>query len=226
MADRLLGGNKTAVLANDRLWSATGNQLRLGGDMATRTVLVRLDPKMPHPEERTGFAIENLDDWILRPANQRTVLWHLLVLVVDWTSNGAPRETGITMRQFTPWAEAAGGFLAHHGIKGFLANVENVRDIDEENEMWATFLGRWHQIHGEEWKSTHELRLSADTPIDGLNPWEGLFLTDDRGRFPSEVSLGKRLSGHIDRYHGSYVLRSTKDPHRNVREWRVEKFAG
>jgi hypothetical protein len=224
-ADRLLGGNKTAVLANDRLWCATGNQLRLGGDMATRTVLIRLDPKMPRPEERTGFTIPNLDDWILQPANQREVLFHLLVLVVDWTRRGAPRETGITMRQFTPWAEAVGGFLAHHEIKGFLANVENVRDIDEDNEMWATFLGRWHHIHGgDKWLSTHELRLSADTPIEGLDPWEGLFLTDDRGKFPSEVSLGKRLTGHIDRFHGNYVLRSKKNLHSNAREWLVEKF--
>jgi hypothetical protein len=223
-ADRLLGGNKTAVLANDRLWSATGNNLRLGGDMATRTVLVRLNPNMPRPEERTGFAIPNLDDWILQPANQRRVLWNLLVLVVDWTHNGAPRQTGITMRQFTPWAEAVGGFLIHHGIKGFLSNVETVRDIDEENAMWTAFLGRWHQIHGDEWRNTHELRLSADAPVLSLDQWDGLFLVDGRGKLPSEVSLGKRLTGHIDRYHGEFVLRASKDRHSNVRIWRVEKF--
>ena len=115
-ADRLLGGNKTAAFANDRVWTATGNNLRLGGDMRTRSVLVGLNPDMPRPEERTGFAIPNLDQWILAPANQRQVLWHLLVLVADWTRAGAPRRPGLTMRQFTPWAEAVGGFLAHHGL--------------------------------------------------------------------------------------------------------------
>ena len=54
-ADRLLGGNKTAAFANDRVWTATGNNLRLGGDMRTRSVLVGLNPDMPRPEERTGF---------------------------------------------------------------------------------------------------------------------------------------------------------------------------
>ena len=117
-ADRLLGRNKTAAFANDRVWTATGNNLRLGGDMRTRSVLVGLNPDMPRPEERTGFEIPNLDQWILVPANQRQVLWHLLVLVADWTRTGAPRRTGLTMRQFTPWAEAVGGFLAHHGIAG------------------------------------------------------------------------------------------------------------
>jgi hypothetical protein len=223
-ADRLLGGNKTAVLANDRLWAATGNNLRLGGDMATRTVLVRLNPDMPHPEERTGFAIPGLDDWVLRPANQRRILWNLLVLITDWTHSGAPRQHGITMRQFTPWAEAVGGFLSHHGINGFLGNVDTVRDIDDENVTWTAFLGKWLKVLGAEWKTTREVRLSADTPMPEIDPWDGLFLTDGRGRAPSEVSLGKRLTGHIDRYHGTYVLRSSKDTHTNARIWRVEEF--
>jgi hypothetical protein len=226
-ADRLLGGNKTAVHANDRLWAATGNNLRLGGDMATRTVLVRLNPDMPRPEERTGFAIPNLDDWILRPANQRQVLWNLLVLVVDWTRQGATKQTGITMRQFTPWAEAVGGFLAHHGVKGFLANAEDTRGIDEEDAMWTAFLAQWHQLQEdwkepEQWKTTHELRLAADTPLGETDPWKGLFLSDERGRLPSEVSLGKRLTGQIGRFHGSFVLRSVVDKHSKVRTWHVE----
>lgn len=227
-ADRLLGGNKTVVHANDRLWAATGNNLRLGGDMTSRSVLVRLDPNMPHPEERTGFAIPNLDDWILRPASQRTVLWNLLVLVLDWTSSGGQRQAGITMRQFTPWAEAVGGFLDHHGIKGFLGNVEDARGIDEEDAMWTAFLARWHQLQPElnlsEWVTTHELRLAADTPHPEPDPWNGLFLTDERGRLPSEISLGKRLTGQIGRYHGSFVLRSKYDSHSKVRTWRVEEF--
>ena len=107
-ADRLLSKNAIAAFQNDRVWTATGNNLRLGGDMRTRSVLISLNPDTPRPEERTGFAIPNLDQWILVPANQRQVLWHLLILVTDWTRSGAPRQTGLTMRQFTPWAEAIG----------------------------------------------------------------------------------------------------------------------
>jgi hypothetical protein len=120
----------------------------LSGDMATRTILVRLYPNMPRPEERTGFKIPNLDHWILDPAHQRLVLWHLLILVIDWTRSGAPRQAGVTMRQFTPWAEAIGGFLAHHGIGGFLADIETVRDIDDEDATWTAFLARWRKVIG------------------------------------------------------------------------------
>src|SRR5260370_23796596 len=58
-ADRLLGKNTTAAFHNDRVWTATGNGLRLGGDMRTRSVLDGLNPNMPRPEGRTGFAIPN-----------------------------------------------------------------------------------------------------------------------------------------------------------------------
>jgi hypothetical protein len=223
-ADRILGGNKIGGGANDRLWSATGNNLMLGGDMATRTVLVRLDPNTPRPEERTGFKIPNLDHWILDPANQRLILWHLLILVIDWTRAGAPRRLGLTMRQFTPWAEAIGGFLAHHGIDGFLANIQTVRDIDDDNATWAAFLARWRKLLGADRKTSHEVRRSAEVTPFGDDPWDGLFLTDGRGKLLSEVSLGKRLKGHIGRYHGPFVLRSDYDRHNNVRTWWVEEF--
>jgi hypothetical protein len=225
-ADRLLGGNKIGGGANDRLWAATGNNLLLGGDMATRTVLVRLNPDMPHPEERTGFTIANLDQWILSPANQRRLLWHLLVLVIDWTRAGAPRRQGIVMRQFSPWAEAIGGFLAHHGVGGFLANVQTVRDIDDDNATWTAFLGRWRKLHGDEWRTSREVRRSADVPEYGADEWDGLYLTDGRGKPLNEVALGKRLKGQLGRYHGPFVLRSDEDKHNNVRTWRVEEYGG
>ena len=167
-ADRILGKNVTAAFANDRVWTATGNNLRLGGDMRTRSVLVGLNPDMPRPEERTGFKIPDLDQWILVPANQRQVLWHLLVLVADWTRSGAPRHPGLTMRQFTPWAEAVGGFLAHHGVAGFLGNVETVRDIDEEESAWTAFFAQWRKIHGDNWLTSNQLRLSANIATDAV----------------------------------------------------------
>jgi hypothetical protein len=222
-ADRLLGKNSTAAFANDRVWTATGNNLRLGGDMRTRSVLIGLDPDMPNPENRTGFQIPNLDQWILDPANQRQVLWHLLILVVAWTRDGAPREKGITMRQFTPWAEALGGLLEYHGITGFLTNVETVRDIDEEEAAWTAFFAQWRGIFGNRWCPTNEVRISADFLQDGTDRWNGLFLVDPRGRTPNTVALGKLLTGQIGHWRGSYVLRGERDSHTKNRVWRVEE---
>ena len=120
------------------------------------------------------------------------------------------------MRQFTPWAEAVGGFLAHHGVPGFLANVETVRDIDDEESAWTAFFARWRKIHGDKWLTSNELRLSADIPPGEPDPWDGCFITDGRGRFPTTKSLGKQLTGQINRYRGPFVLRNDQDKHSKV----------
>ena len=222
-ADRLLGKNATAAFANDRVWTATGNNLRLGGDMRTRSVLIGLDPDMPNPENRTGFKIPNLDQWILDPTNQRQILWHLLILVVDWTRNEAPRQKGITMRQFTPWAEALGGFLEYHGVTGFLSNTDTVRDIDEDEAMWTAFLAQWRTLFGNEWRTSNQVRLSADISPDGTDRWEGLYPTNQRGYPLSHIALGKRLIGQIGHHRGAYALRSDRDSHTKNHLWRVEE---
>jgi hypothetical protein len=229
-ADRVLGKSATVAFDNDRVWAATGNNLRLGGDMRTRSVLVGLNPDTPRPEERTGFTIPNLDQWILAPANQRQVLWHLLVLVLDWTRRGAPRSAGPIMRQFTDWAQAVGGFLAHHDIEGFLANTDTVRDIDDDEADWTAFFAQWRKIHGDKWLTSNELRKSANTiDIGGahqVDQWDGLFRTDPRGHPVTVKALGKILTGQIGRWRGSYVLRSRFDKHAQIRQWRVDEWQG
>lgn len=211
-SDRLLGVNTNFSGTNDRLWLATGNNIRLGGDMATRTVLVQLDPKMPHPELRTGFSIPNLERWIKEPGNQRTLLRHLLILVMDWIAAGAPRADH-TMRQFSVWAAAVGGFLAHHGINGFLGNVETTRTLDDEDAMWAIFLDRWWSFFKGDEKTTGEVRQHAEIQIiegEKDDPWGGDFVCTDEGKRPSTFQLGRLLTSQVGRFHGQFVLHARR----------------
>jgi hypothetical protein len=221
--DRRLGSNASASFPNDRLWLATGNNLRTGGDMASRTVWVRLDPDMPHPEARTGFSIPNLDTWILDPAHQATVLWHLLILILDWTATGARTSPHVpAMRQFTRWAQHLGGFLEHHHIGHFLANATDNRTLDDDAAEWRAFLLQWHHLHGTRHLTAHDLRQTADN-IPGTDPWQGLFPTDTRGNPPTVKSLGRRLTGQIGRWRGDIVLRSVTDDHGHGRAYWVEQ---
>ncbi|MEU0508395.1 hypothetical protein [Amycolatopsis sp. NPDC006125] len=221
--DRRLGTNAAATYPNDRLWLATGNNLRTGGDMASRTVWVRLDPNCPRPEARTGFTIPNLDSWILDPANQATVLWHLLVLILDWTAAGAPTAAGVPqMRQFTRWAQHLGGFLAHHGIENFLGNAEHARELDDDAAEWRAFLLAWHDLHGEQPLTAQQVRGSAETVV-GPDPWAGTFPTTAAGKPLSTKALGRRLTGQLDRWRGDVVLRSVPDPHTKMRLYWVER---
>ncbi|MBT8225438.1 MAG: hypothetical protein HKP61_21870 [Dactylosporangium sp.] len=215
-ADRQLGSSRTLSAVNDRLWMATGNNLQVGGDMASRTVRVHLDPNMPRPENRdqSRFGIPHLDQWITHPANQMTVMWHLLVLVGDWICSGAPRCRGLSMRQFTPWAHALGGFLAHHQVGGFLANQATVTSIDEDAIRWRAFLTCWHTRHGGRQVTAAELRRDGEPDHiggDEHDAWEGTFITTHTGRLPNTLSLGRLLTGQVGRWRGTYVIRTGRN---------------
>jgi hypothetical protein len=221
--DRRLGTNAAVSAPNDRVWLATGNNLRVGGDMASRTVWIRLDPDTPYPEARTGFSIPHLDTWILHPDNQATVLWHLLVLVLDWTAHDAPISPNVpAMRQFTRWAQYLGGLLDHHRIHGFLTNTTAAHDLDDDAAEWRAFLLRWHQLHGEHRLTANQLRRTLDTSYYGTDSWDGTFPTTPGGHPLSVKSLGRRLTGQVGRWRGNIVLRSVTDEHKHGRTYWVE----
>ncbi len=231
-SSRILGKSGMGAWANDRLWMATGNNLRVGGDIASRSVYVRLKPKAPHPEARTGFAIPDLQGWIKNPDHRAELLWRLLVLVADWVAAGTPRDTSTPpMRQFTPWAHGVGGLLAHHGIAGFLTNLHVVRGMDEEDMKWATFLTRWRQQLGTGLVKVNDVLLNGEIVRDhagrDVDPWDGEFITDQFGRRPKNPQkLGQMLAGQVDRFHGEppMVLRTVPDEHNKSRFYRVEEY--
>jgi len=225
--DRRLGSNTAATFPNDRLWLATGNNLRVGGDMASRSVWVRLDPDCPQPEARSGFSIPNLDTWILDPDHQAIVLHHLLVLVVDWCRHGAPISTQVPqMRQFTKWAQQLGGFLAHHGVPDFLGNHTDAAQLDDDANEWAQFLHAWHTIFATRPVRARDLRAAADPEPGRPDPWGGTFPTTPAGRPLTVKSLGRRLTGQVGRWRGSVVLRSATDPHTKTQTYWVQREPG
>lgn len=188
---RILGASRIRSWPNERLWLATGNNLRVGGDIASRSVLVRLSPRAPHPEERTGFLIPNLDEWLTNPANRAATIRHLLVLILDWTRAGSRRDTTLpNMRQFTSWAHGVGGFLEHHGVKRFLANLEELRATDDDDVRWAVFLAKWQSKFGA--RHVRAAEVFADGALDTadrfqFDPWDGAFITSARGGRPRSV---------------------------------------
>jgi hypothetical protein len=147
----------------------------------------------------------------------------VLTLVVDWCANGAPQAEGVTMRQFTPWARAVGGFLAHHEIEEFLTNIDQVRAVDETDQEWTAFLARWWHLRKDTPLLANELLAIAQAVMTDEDVWQGTFITGRNGRIPNTKSLGWMLRGQIGHWHGDYVLRSALDGNSGDRRtWHVE----
>lgn len=220
---RILGKSITQEARNDRLWLATGNGLTVGGDMASRTVLVRLDPRMEKPQLRT-FEMGQFSDWITEPGNRADLLYHLLVLVQAWMKGGAPMEASHLMRGFTRWAQAMGGLLAFHGLTGFLSNVDDLEGRDTDQEEWATFLRKWYEVYGTNAKTAKDIQASSNVDfVSGavLDRWSGCFISDEEGKTPNAKKLSYMLRGRKDKIFGPYTLRSRMN-RENTTLWWVE----
>ena len=230
--DRELGSNAAVEALNDRLWLATGNAIEVGGDMPSRTVLVRLDANMARPDLRQGFQIPDLKAWLTDADNAAQLLRALLVLIMDWVNADRPAPEPFALRQFGRWATACGDFLAHHGVPLFLDNLGALQAADDEGAEWLAFVSEWHEKFGSSLKTAVELSKSAEPEfVEGFrtddDPWHGRFLYDNRGRPRNSRSLSKALRAHKGKVFasgtvGGYKIESPDKLERdNVRRYRV-----
>lgn len=228
--DRILGGNDTVSRINDKLWLGTGNNVQFGGEMGSRSIVVRIDPKMERPDRRDTdrFVLGNLQTWMAVDANRIQVMHALLVLIRAWAAAGMP-EGKINMRTFSPWSRKIGGLLDFHGIDGFLTNLEEVDEADEESYEWAQFLSAWHTRHPGEWMTTAQLVASyRNTQFEVMNgmpdPWGGAFPLRDNGQPYTNRGLGMKLKYILDRPFNGWVLRKQLNKSTNQQMWRAERM--
>lgn len=222
-SDRILGASTSVQVPNDRVWMVTGNALSIGGDNASRSVLIKLDAKMPNPDMRPSseFALGDLEEWLMDPVNRATVLHHLLVLVRGWIVAGAKRIE-MPMRTFTPWASATAGFLDYLKEPGFMTNRDSLHETDEEEAAYGAFYARWHELFGGERLTAKQLHDSAlpggnDEWTTDRREWRGTFLVRKKdGAIPSAVGLGKMLNCEAGRWRGGYRLNAFFDSHTKV----------
>ncbi len=193
--DRVLKTNDIVRLPQRATWIATGNNLRLRGDLARRSYRIGLDAREARPWERGEFRHPNLREWVRE--NRALLLIALLTLVRAWYAAGKPSVPVRALGSFEAWSRAMAGILEHAGVTGFLCNQDSLyEEADEEAVEWEDFIRQWGEEIGEDKAvSTFELtrRLTASERLRECLPgalsekWE-----QSNGGF--ERALGKALA--------------------------------
>jgi hypothetical protein len=215
--DRILGASATVTVPNDRTWIVTGNNLRTGGDIARRTVWVRLDADCPDPDRRGGFVLGDLRVWLEGHAGE--LLTALLVLVADWVAAGAP-TTDVRMADYSRWASAMGGLLDHAGFPGWLEDRDTTAlAMDEELAEWTGFLAEWEQAYPDG-GHRRAREIVAEGRLNDVIP------RTSKGEIPAARQLGQWFGARRGRYYGALRLVSVTDPHTKDQLWKVERYAG
>ncbi len=230
-SDRLLGRNRAVRLPSRVVWVATGNNLRVAGDMPRRSYSIRLDANAERPWERTGFAIKGLERHIRE--NRGNLLSAALTIIRAWYTNGQPKASVPPLGSFEEWSETIGSVLAFAGIDGFLSNLEQTQTVqDEDTQQWTAFFDAWWERFGSRTLTADDIcRIvipRRDDPVEYIDEPllkalpEPLMVNRDRGEGSFKRSLGRhlsRLKGRV--FSGRKVHDSGLDGKRHIRLWKL-----
>jgi hypothetical protein len=227
--DRLLGGNEWVNARNDRLWTITGNNLSIGGDLPRRTIRTVIDPGVPNPELRTGFAIADLERWV---RDHRGELLHaLLVIIRAWVAAGRPVLAERASDGYARWVRTVDGILTHAGLDGRFDDPSTQIEVGSDDDEWAQFLAAVYRAYGERAWTAKELLGDVDQggviatgqiPVDALpGDLAEKALRHPKGPTGIARSLGMWLNNRDGRWAGGHVVRCVGKDRHDIKEWRI-----
>lgn len=220
--DRILGKSVSVELPQRAVWLVTGNNLRVGGDLARRSYWIRLDAKMARPYLREASEFRHaLPEWAIE--HRGDLLAAILTIVRRWVVAGRPTAKTPTIGGFHGWTQTIGAVLAFAGIEGFLANARDLYDqIDDDAAEWEAFVLEWFGTFGDRAVKVSEIeaevRREASSLREALPPDLGVAL-ESKG---FAQRLGYALRARLDQVIGGLrLVKAAKDDHAKVARWRV-----
>jgi bifunctional DNA primase/polymerase-like protein len=226
-SDRILNQSKEVALTNDRLWLGTGNNAKIGGDLARRTWPIVIDPHQPDPHLRTGFLIADLEAWMYEHRGE--YLAALLTVARGWVLAGCPAEI-IRSDSYATWDGSMRGLMDWAGgPAGFGQSDEASSKISNEDDAeWAEFLEALHDVFGTRPFTARQVleHLPQQARVHGHDRTllvENLpgDLADRYGRPGSDggfvKSLGKWLGNRDGRYADGWTVHAARSGKHAVR---------
>jgi len=210
---RILGRSEEVYIPHRCTWIATGNNVKLGGDLPRRCYWIRLDAQQARPwqRDRQGFRHPNLVEWV--GTERGKILAATLTVARAWILANRPSRGTPNLGGYEEWAFIIGGVLEHAGVTGFLSNLDLMYDTaEEETPQWEAFLETWHDIIGEDpvtstelithIKENPDLRATlpdaiGDTDVKNYSVKVGQNLGKRNGtRYPSGLELKRAGTSH------------------------------
>jgi hypothetical protein len=202
-ADREFNVLHEIRIPNEGLWLATGNNLKVGGDMATRCFLIKLDAG-PDPSSRK-FDTEMPHDLWRR--ERGLMLSASLTAARAWTVAGNPPPRNTPSTRFPEWVRVVGGILEYSGVVGFLGNYAELRaSTDEEAAQWEAFHRIVRALIPGQFQIKHLLlKLETEPDFKGALPTSLRALAAKPDTLA--MALGKEYSARRDRPYGKSGLK-------------------
>jgi putative DNA primase/helicase len=143
------------AVPNAALYFATGNNLRLTGDMPRRAIVGRLDAGVERPEDRE-FSTEDPVDKLKREHPKYVAA--CLTILRAYIVAGAPEQSR-PLGGFEEWSRLVRDVLIWLGEPDPLGTMQRTREQDPRREALAAVLDQWSGV-------LQHKRVSAKEVID------------------------------------------------------------
>jgi hypothetical protein len=212
---RRLGRSEMVLVPNDATWISTGNNVDLSHEMTRRTIPIRLDAGMAHPEERNEFRHKDLTEWVRE--HRVELVSACLSLIQAWIAAGKPKGSK-TLGRYESWAQVLGGILGVSGVSGVLEGRQRLHaETDRESEEWVAMCAAWAEAFQEPVTAG---KLFADV-IKPRNLILGLWA--GRSHTAAMQRVGHALARNRDRVYGQWQIRAAgQDSYTKNRQYYLE----
>jgi putative DNA primase/helicase len=223
---RPLGSSVMKKVESRACCFATGNNIKLVGDMTRRVLLCSLDPNMERPELREFKA--NPFEAVI--ADRPGYIAAALVIVRAYASAGYPGALS-SVASFEGWSRLVRSALVWLGQPDPVMSMEKARDEDPITLALTSLLTAWRPVVGSDPKTVGEIIAIADLPEPYGNAARSEFrqalneaAPEKLGKF-SSAAVGKYLGRHAGRVVAGLKLVAVRDNHTKQNRWQVTEVA-
>jgi hypothetical protein len=214
---RILGRNDMVSVPTTTLFLATGNRLVIQGDLRTRALLCRIDPKHEKPEERK-FETE-LRDVFARDRVRLVVA--ALTLIRAYLHGGERSSVFRPWGRFERWSQFCREPLMWLGLPDPCDSYNLIAQDDPERQEHIQMMAAWADtFHGE---PVTARKVIDDSVLDANRPLRDVLdgCAKDRGGVLSPKKLAGWLRARDGRPVGGRMLQKSGETRDHVTLWKL-----
>lgn len=219
--DRVLGSTRTVSVPTTTTWIATGNNIRVDGDLTSRCLLCRLDPACERPEER-AFTI-NLHETVPRDRGELCVA--ILTIVRGYVAAYQPDLGLTTYGRFEDWSLLVRAPLVWLGMVDPCDTRREIERSDSVHDALSHLLDAWFAVFGEQIHPVSEIVALINSDMIGAYEELRQAVTNVAGERNgvNTHKLGKFIAKYEKRIENGLRFEKFNDDERRVALWRVHR---
>lgn len=219
---RMLGRNEMISVPTTTLFLATGNKLVIQGDLRTRTLLCRIDPKHENPEQRK-FHVDLRDQF----AKDRIKLVTAgLTLMRGYITGGEKASVFRPWGRFEHWSTFCREPVMWMGWPDPCDSYQQIADEDPERVEHLQMLSAWEIAfpNGKEATARDAIEQCQQASNEALRDVLHEIARDRAGAL-SAKKLGAWLRGRAGRIVGGRLFEKSGVTREDVTLWKIKKVA-